>query len=127
MELIGMCRVVFRREDRGEGGAGRIAGPAQEGSLFVIALPVSQQADPLTVLGNESRDIQRIASGMFAPLPVIAATDPAAIVGSQVLDAGNPRAEDCFGCRLHAMFHPDGISGCGKAGHLRVGRAEPFA
>jgi len=106
MQVIGVGRVVIRREHRSEYPAGMIAYLVQEFGVAASTVPAPKHADTPTVRKHERGYIQRIATGMFAPPTVRAAIHPAAAIGPEMLDTGHFLPENRFGRRLNPLPQP---------------------
>ena len=64
--MVGVRCIVVGRQDRREQVAATIADRAQEGALVPLAGPIAKHADPAAVGEAETRDVDRIGSGMLA-------------------------------------------------------------
>ena len=125
MQVIGVGRVVIGREHGGVAAAGRIADRVEEGGCVSRPGPAAADRDAASVGEHEGTDVNRVASGVFAPR--LAARDAPATGRAEVLDPGDAGAIDGLCGGLHAMFEPPCKARIHRAGRLWPARCEQLA
>lgn len=91
MQVIGMRRIVVRRQYCCEAAAGSVPYGVEESGGIACSLPICADADPSSVSQHKGADINGIAASVLAPL--LPTTDAPATRGSEVFDADHMRAQ----------------------------------
>lgn len=101
--MIGVREVVVGRQNGSESTASIVADAVEEAPARITRGPVLAHDDTAAIGEDEGAEIDRVAGGVLAPTPSLAAADPAATARAEMLERNHAAAEQVLSRGLHPL------------------------